>query len=134
MSTSSRFQSRLAPKAGVARLVTVNNNVLINNNAAVKHKEPSSVPDAPGAVDTRPPCICNRPQQLVMCQGCGYTLDGRVRLQCPAHPAISFLLDLTACPQCKGDVARLKEFPKCADANTSRRTRRRTEQMMDTDG
>ena len=132
MSTSSRFQSRLAPKAGVARLVTVNNNVL-NNNAGVKHKDPP-VPDAPGAVVTRPGCVCNRPQQLVMCQGCGYTLDGRVRLQCPAHPAVSFLLDLTACPQCKGDVARLKEFPKSSDANTSRRTRPRTEQMMDTDG
>ena len=66
MSTSSRFQSRLAPKAGVARLVTVNNNNL-NNNAAVKHKE-LAVPTAPGAVETRPPCICNRPQQLVMCQ------------------------------------------------------------------
>ena len=132
MSTSSRFQSRLAPKAGVARLVTVNNNVL-NNNAGVKHKEPP-VPDVPRAVETKPPCVCNRPQQLVMCQGCGYTLDGRVRLQCPAHPAISFLLDLTACPQCRGDVARLKEFPKSSDANTSRRTRPRTEQMMDTDG
>ena len=132
MSTSSRFQSRLAPKAGVARLVTVNNNVL-NNNTGVKHKD-SPVPEAPGAVEARPACVCNRPQQLVMCQGCGYTLDGRVRLKCPAHPAISFLLDLTACPQCRGDLARLKEFPKSSDANTSRRTRPRTEQMMDTDG
>ena len=124
MSKSSRFQSRLAPKAGVPRLVTVNNN--LNNNAGVKHKE---VPDAPGAVDS---CICDRPQQLVMCQGCGYTLDGRVRLQCPVHPLITFLLDLTACPKCKGAVALLKEFPKCPEA--SRRTRRRTEETMDTDG
>ena len=128
MSTSSRFQSRLAPKAGVPRLVTVNNNNL-NNNAGVKHKE---VPDDPAAVETRPPCICDRPQQLVMCQGCGYTLDGRVRLKCPAHPLISFLLDLAACPKCKGPVIKLKEFPKCPEA--SRRTRRRTEETMDTDG
>ena len=127
MSKSSRFQSRLAPKAGVPRLVTVNNN--INNNAGVKHKE---VPDAPKTVETRPSCICDRPQQLVMCQGCGYTLDGRVRLQCPAHPLITFLLDLTACPKCKGPVTLLKEFPKCPEA--SRRTRRRTEETMDTDG
>ena len=132
MSTSSRFQSRLAPKAGVARLVTVNNNVnVLNNNAGVKHKEPP-VPDAPGAVVTRPSCICNRPTQLVMCQGCGYTLDGRVRLQCPVHPLITFLLDLAACPKCKGPEALLKEFPKCPEA--SRRTRRRTEETMDTDG
>ena len=128
MSTSSRFQSRLAPKAGVPRLVTVNNNNL-NNNAGVKHKE---VPDAPAAVETRPPCICARPQPLVMCQGGGYTLDGRVRLKCPAHPLISFLLDLAACPKCKGPVIKLKEFPKCPEA--SRRTRRRTEETMDTDG
>ena len=124
MSKSSRFQSRLAPKAGVPRLVTVNNNLI--NNTGVKHKE---VPDAPRSVDS---CICDRPQQLVMCQGCGYTLDGRVRLQCPAHPLITFLLDLTACPKCKGAVTQLKEFPKCPEA--SRRTRRRTEETMDTDG
>ena len=125
MSKSSRFQSRLAPQA---TLVTVNNN--LNHIAGVKHKE---VPDAaPAAVDTRPPCICDRPQQLVMCQGCGYTLDGRVRLQCPAHPLITFLLDLATCPKCKGGVVQLKEFPKCPEA--SRRTRRRTEETMDTDG
>ena len=121
MSSSSRFQSRLAPKAREARLVTVNNNNL-NNNAGVKHKE----------VPVEPSCICDRPQQLVMCQGCGYTLDGRVRLQCPAHPLITFLQDLAACPKCKGAVALLKEFPKCPEA--SRRTRRRTEETMDTDG
>ena len=128
MSTSSRFQSRLAPKAGEARLVTVNNNNL-NNNAGVKHKD---VPDALSTVQTRPSCICDRPQQLVMCQGCGYTLDGRVRLQCPAHPLITFLQDLAACPKCKGPVSLLKEFPKCPEASS--RTRRRTEETMDTDG
>ena len=128
MSSSSRFQSRLTPKVGEARLVTVNNNNL-NNNIGVKHK---NVPDAPKTVETRPSCICDRPQQLVMCQGCGYTLDGRVRLQCPVHPLITFLQDLTASPKCKGAVAQLKEFPKCPEA--SRRTRRRTEETMDTDG
>ena len=127
---SSRFQSRLAPKVGVSRLVTVNTN--LNNNQAECVKQEQVTP-APGESRSQAQCICNRPQQLVMCQGCGFTLDGRVRLQCPAHPAVTFLLDLNACPQCRAAVVKLREFPKSSDANTSRRIKPRTE-LMETDG
>ena len=125
---SSRFQSRLAPKVGVSRLVTVNTNLNNNQAECVKQEGVTPVPGEP-----RSQCICNRPQQLVMCQGCGFTLDGRIRLQCPAHPAVTFLLDLNACPQCRAAVVKLREFPKSSDANTSRRIKPRTE-LMETDG
>ena len=112
-STSRSFQSRLTPKVNVARFV--NNNHIINNNSNElnKGKEPQKQKEEDDEMKNQEkPCICNRPQHIVMCQHCGYTIDGRVRLQCPRHPSITFLLDLAACPQCKMGVAVLKEFPK----------------------
>ena len=57
-------------------------------------------------------CICNRPRQLVMCQHCGETFEGRVKMTCPTHPSVTYLLDVVACRGCKmDDVKALKEFP-----------------------
>jgi len=66
--------------------------------------------------NTTTTCICNRPRQLVMCQHCGETFEGRVKLICPSHPSVTYLLDVVACRGCKmDDVEALKEFPitKC---------------------
>ena len=104
----SRFQSRLTPKA-VPASSTSNNNVPskagnIENNveagAVTRPREPQKE------------CICNRAKQLVMCQNCGFTIDGRARLQCPSHPSITYLNDLVACPRCKSGTESLREFPK----------------------
>ena len=54
------------------------------------------------------PCICNRQIAKVLCTMCGYLLKGRARLNCPRHPNVVHLMDVTNCPNCKGD--RLKEF------------------------
>ena len=57
-------------------------------------------------------CICNRPMQLVMCQHCGETFEGRVKMICPSHPSVTYLLDVMACRGCKMDnVEDLREFP-----------------------
>jgi hypothetical protein len=57
-------------------------------------------------------CICNRPMQLVMCQHCGETFEGRVKMICPSHPSVTYLLDVVACRGCKMDnVEDLREFP-----------------------
>ena len=61
---------------------------------------------------TNTTCICNRPRQLVMCQHCGETFEGRVKLICPSHPSVTYLLDVVACRGCNMDsVEALKEFP-----------------------
>ena len=87
-----------------------------------------------------------------MCQQCGHSLEGRARLQCPTHPAITFLLDLAACPSCRfvgcfwfhvmmlgkcifrAGVEALKEFTKPSlrqphQAGVGRRVRPRCELM-----
>ena len=85
-----------------------------------------------------------------MCQQCGHSLEGRARLQCPLHPAITFLLDLAACPSCRfvgillmlrifdrifrAGVEALKEFTKPSlrqphHAGAGRRVRPRCELM-----
>ena len=57
-------------------------------------------------------CICNRPRQLVMCQHCGEMFEGRVKMICPSHPSVTYLLDVVACRGCKMDNLKdLKEFP-----------------------
>ena len=57
-------------------------------------------------------CICNRPRQLVMCQHCGETFEGRVKMICPSHPSVTYLLDVVACKGCKMDnIEALREFP-----------------------
>jgi hypothetical protein len=57
-------------------------------------------------------CVCNRPRQLVMCQHCGETFEGRVKLICPSHPSVTYLLDVVACKGCKMDnIEALREFP-----------------------
>ena len=57
-------------------------------------------------------CICNRPMQLVMCQHCGMTFQGRVKKPCLTHPSVTYLMDVVACKGCKmTDVNALKEFP-----------------------
>lgn len=54
------------------------------------------------------PCICNRQVGKVLCTMCGYLMKGRARLTCPQHSNVVHLMDVTNCPNCKGD--RLKEF------------------------
>eukprot|EP00092_Neocalanus_flemingeri_P094522 GFUD01120210.1.p1 GENE.GFUD01120210.1~~GFUD01120210.1.p1 ORF type:complete len:178 (+),score=55.36 GFUD01120210.1:56-535(+) len=57
-------------------------------------------------------CICHRPRQLVMCQHCGETFEGRVNRTCPTHPSVTYLLDVVACIGCKmSNLEDLKEFP-----------------------
>ena len=57
-------------------------------------------------------CICNRPMQLVMCQHCGMTFQGRVKKSCLTHPSVTYLMDVVACKGCKmTDVDALKEYP-----------------------
>ena len=108
------FQSRLAPKVNVARFV--NNNHIINNNSnefkELKNQQQKQKAEDEEMKVQEKVCICNRPQHIVMCQTCGYTIDGRVRLQCPRHPSITFLLDLVVCPQCRIGPEALREFPK----------------------
>ena len=57
-------------------------------------------------------CICQRPRQLVMCQHCGETFEGRVKRTCSTHPSVTYLLDVVACRGRKmGNIEALKEFP-----------------------
>ena len=127
----SRFQSRLAPKQQVFGFSSN-----INNNELPKTKEGKDQNDVRTNLNEARGCICNRPQQVVMCQKCGYCGEGRIRLPCPSHPSVTFLLDFAVCPNCKAGTEVLKEFPKPLQsqsvAKRQKNNKRRCE-MMDFD-
>ena len=91
----SRLQSRLTPKVSSADLQPLNNNPVQPPEKEVKQTLP---------------CICNRAKQLVLCQRCGSTFQGRVKGRCAKHPGAIFLLDMSSCPSCKAGLENLKEF------------------------
>ncbi|CAH2267298.1 jg14765 [Pararge aegeria aegeria] len=57
-------------------------------------------------------CSCRREKTIVFCRACGYYCHGRVRLKCPKHPRVTFLLDITECPRCHSSIC-LDEY--CGD-------------------
>lgn len=52
--------------------------------------------------------FCNRPAGQLVCQTCGHSFHGRVRMRCPQHPVIIHLMDCEFCPQCLSN--QLREF------------------------
>jgi len=56
-------------------------------------------------------CICFRPLMRVFCKVCAYNSEGRVAKKCAAHPMTQYLLDINACPDCKGKWWLLEERP-----------------------
>ena len=53
-------------------------------------------------------CICNRPQQWVICKLCNYAIVGRLSRRCPVHPDVMFMMDMRYCPCC-GQTTNLLE-------------------------
>ena len=124
-----RYQSRLTPKAGELGLAPINNNISRTeqkekshhqqqSQSQSQHRQQRSVltlrkPQKEKEPEVASPCICHRAKQLVLCQRCGTTFQGRVKRDCVQHPRASFLLDLGCCPvpQCKAGLEFLKEFP-----------------------
>ena len=112
---SSKYGSRLAPK--VLPTVDLSGAQMfassMNNNSPGPFNNSYESEESPrGCKVMRKECICERPGQIVMCQVCGNTVNGRARLQCQAHPLVTFLIDLVACPRCKAPVTALREFEK----------------------
>ena len=95
----SRLQCRLTPKVSSADMQPLNNN-------------PAQPPEKEKEVKPRLPCVCNRAKQLVLCQRCGFTCQGRVKGRCAQHPGALFLLDISSCPSCRAGLQDLKEFPQ----------------------
>uniref|UniRef100_A0A914USA8 Uncharacterized protein n=1 Tax=Plectus sambesii TaxID=2011161 RepID=A0A914USA8_9BILA len=42
-------------------------------------------------------CVCNRPMAHIVCRKCGAEFDGRVFMQCEAHPNKIPLMDYQEC-------------------------------------
>ena len=115
-----RYQNRLTPKAGELGLAPTNNNL---SRSRTEEKEKSHHHIQQGSGLRKPqkerqpelplPCSCNRAKQLVLCQRCGGTFQGRVKKVCAKHPSAIFLLDMSSCPrsECKAGLEALKEFP-----------------------
>ena len=118
-----RYQYRLTPKAVEQGLAPINNNISHSSSSSTEQKEKShnqhqqerSVLRKPHKEKEPevPPCICHRAKQLVLCQKCGETFQGRVKRDCAKHPKAIFLLDVSCCPkpECKAGLDFLKEFP-----------------------
>ena len=78
------------------------------------------LPESPESLEAnrQPPSLpcdcsfCDRPAGHLVCQSCGYAFNGRVRMDCPRHPAIIHLMDCEFCPQCLGDQMREYKMAK----------------------
>ncbi|KAI9552016.1 hypothetical protein GHT06_022353 [Daphnia sinensis] len=56
-------------------------------------------------------CICHRPLVSVLCRNCGYRLSNcRKKIKCEEHPNVSYIQDLTECPQCHNSNDYLHEY------------------------
>ncbi|EFX83414.1 hypothetical protein DAPPUDRAFT_315898 [Daphnia pulex] len=74
-------------------------------------------------------CVCQRPLVSVMCRNCGYRLSNcRKRIKCSEHPNVSYIQDLTECPQCHNSNDYLHEY----DSSKSFHARLHTKQQTKT--
>ncbi|XP_069675851.1 uncharacterized protein CG13380 [Periplaneta americana] len=55
-------------------------------------------------------CVCTRPYSHILCNVCGFIMEGRIRKTCPIHPLTLFLMDISQCPQCKAHSFMMQEF------------------------
>ncbi|ESO06943.1 hypothetical protein HELRODRAFT_170979 [Helobdella robusta] len=56
-------------------------------------------------------CICDRPEQIVLCKLCSYELKGRVRKRCIVHPTTVYVMDISCCPQCHSKKQLVEVIP-----------------------
>ena len=137
-SKMNRYQYRLTPKAGELGLAPTNNNISRSNTEKREkshHQNHQNHQNQQGSALRKPqkerepeqPCSCNRAKQLVLCQRCGGTFQGRVKRDCAKHPKAIFLLDVSCCPrpQCKAGLEALKEFPNPTIAQQQQQERPR---------
>ena len=130
-----RYQYRLTPKAGELGLAPTNNNISRSNTEKKEKSHHQNQQNQQGSALRKPqkerepeqPCSCNRAKQLVLCQRCGGTFQGRVKRDCAKHPKAIFLLDVSCCPrpQCKAGLEALKEFPNPTIAQQQQQERPR---------